>query len=401
MRHLLVVLAAMLAQTPPSPSDIRLIRPGARGPQPSITCPANAVNIAPGSSIQAAINANQAGASFCLKVGTHTIAASIIPKARDTFTCEFGAIVSGKGWTSSDENVAGFLGNQDAIDDVTIRNCTIRDMPFGGVRHHQGADRWIVEHNELTANRYGVEAGTGAVIRRNRITRNIGDVLAAYRLRGGGYTAYLTTGATFEDNEIAYNGPEQKVSRSTSTTFKGNWLHHNHENGIWFDADNIDAVIESNTSEDHVSMGIFYEISGRGIIRANVSRRNESGIFLSTSRDVDIVGNVLEDNFRGMNLFVNCGSVGQGTVISADLRGNTIRDNTIRVPKTSGALATIINAAGTCLPAYLDGSKGNRYTGNRYVVPSLSAALWWWGGARTWAAWQGLGHDTAGTLNGK
>jgi hypothetical protein len=41
---------------------------------------------------------------------------------------------------------------------------------------------------------------------------------------------------TFDSNEIAYNGREQKVGQSANVTFRNNFVHHNAGDGIWYDS---------------------------------------------------------------------------------------------------------------------------------------------------------------------
>ena len=49
------------------------------------------------------------------------------------------------------------------------------------------------------------------------------------------------------------------------------------------------------------AMGSCTEISGQGIIRGNIVRRNgSSGILVATSKNLDIHDNRLEDNLRGI-----------------------------------------------------------------------------------------------------
>ena len=75
---------------------------------------------------------------------------------------------------------------------------------------------------------------------------------------------------------------------TSGVTFRNNWVHHN-GNGIWYDGDNTGSLIEGNVVEDNAEQGIFYEISGQGVIRNNVIRRSgHNGIFISTSRDLEI-----------------------------------------------------------------------------------------------------------------
>ena len=140
------------------------------------------------------------------------------------------------------------------------------------------------------------------MVRHSWIHHNVENPYSPIPLeRGGGYSAYQSTDVLFEQNEISYNGPEQKVSLSTNVTFRDNFVHHNLWDGIWYDGDNVGSLIEGNRVEDHPGSGIFYEISGRGVIRNNIVRRSgEHGVFISTSKDVEIYKNWLEDNFRGI-----------------------------------------------------------------------------------------------------
>ena len=125
-----------------------------------------------------------------------------------------------------------------------------------------------------------------------------------------GYANYTT----FETNEIAYNGMEQKVMDSVNVTFRNNFVHHNIGAGIWYDGDNTGALIEGNRVEDNGRNGIFYEVSSGGIIRNNTVRRSaDTGVFISTSKNAEIYNNTLENNFRGITYFVNCGLAGGGS----------------------------------------------------------------------------------------
>ena len=106
-------------------------------------------------------------------------------------------------------------------------------------------------------------------------------------------------------------------------TFRGNWSHHNND-GIWSHTENTAALIEGNRVEDNWRMGIFYEISSGATIRNNVVRRsNGTGCFIATSKNVEAYGNTLEDNFRAVQLYLNCNAVGGGT-IQYDLANNSV-----------------------------------------------------------------------------
>ena len=70
----LSVQTAVASNAPPTP-------PPTVGPQASITCPAGAVNIVLGQSIQLLVNMHPGGTTFCLRTGVHRLTNSIRPTA--------------------------------------------------------------------------------------------------------------------------------------------------------------------------------------------------------------------------------------------------------------------------------------------------------------------------------
>jgi parallel beta-helix repeat protein len=382
--------------------------PFASGPQATITCPAGAVDLSPGTNIQSVVDRHPPGTTFCLKAGVYAVSGHITPKSRDAFIGEYGAILDGTAWTTVDPNEAAFRAHNQDIDDVTIRNLVIRHMPQKGIHAlHWASDRWTIENNELTANRTGVAAPNQSVVRNNYIHHNT----------KGGYDAYRVVNVIFEHNEIAYNGGEQKIVGATDVTFRRNFVHHNTGDGVWYDTDNTQAVVEENRVEDNGREGISYEISARGVIRRNTVRRSAaSGIFIATSKNVEIAENSLEDNFRGIQYFLNCGAVGGGR-IGFDLAENDAHGNIVVVGSRSGAYANgfgyIRSCTSTQVAPYLNGSKQFVFRDTNYIVPSREGRYWFWGlsgmtslkswfgvpgSLKSWNEWQALGHDTTGTV---
>jgi parallel beta-helix repeat protein len=363
------------------------------GPQVGITCPANAVNIWPGTDIQGVVDLHPGATTFCLRAGMHALTRSITPKTGNTFVGEHGAILDGTSWmTTDDPNHAAFRSHNQDIDDVTIRNLVIRNMPKRGVYAHSAkSDRWTVEYNEIAHTLIGVGAPNRSVVRNNHLHHN----------SAGGYAAHRSTDTVFENNDISYNG-SQKVVGATNITFRNNFVHHNGSDGIWYDADCTGGLIEGNVVEDHPREGIFYEISSRGVIRNNTVRRNGySGIYISTSKDVEIYNNTLEDNFRGIQYFLNCSAVGGGS-IGYDLANNTARDNVVKVGTRSGSLASGLSYVSSCtstqVSSYINGSKNLQFINNGYFVPSLTPRYLFWGFATlvSWNQWQTIGNDLTG-----
>jgi parallel beta-helix repeat protein len=375
---------------PPPPS------PTGSGTQPGIGCPSGSISISPGTNIQNVVNASAGSATFCLRAGVHSITRAITPKSGNTFVGEYGAVLDGSGWSTTDPNQGAFRAHNEDIDDVTIRNLVIRNMPQRGIHaYYWMSDRWTIEYNEITANQLGVAVPNNSLIRNNNIHHNT----------SGGYSAWKIVNTVFEGNEIAYNGTTHKVVGSTAVTFRSNFVHHNENDGIFYDSENTNAIIEGNRVEDNGRTGIFFEVSSGAVIRNNtVSRSGDTGIFISTAKNTETYGNTLQDNFRAIQYFLNCSAVGGGT-LSYDLSNNSAHDNIVRVGTTSGAFANgfgyLSSCSSTQVAPYLNGSKNLTFTRNTYYVPSLTTKYWLWGlgSLKLWNEWQALGQDTAGVLS--
>ena len=384
-----------------APLNLHVVASG-HGPQPSITCPSSAVAVATTADLQAAVTARPAGTTFCLKAGVHAITSPTTPKTGDVFIGEYGAILDGSGWVTTDANAAAFMAQNADVDDVTIRNLVIRKMPQQGIHAFKDhSDRWTLENNEIANNKIGVQWPSGAIVRGNYIHHNVGVVDAGDpAARGGGYGGYLSANVLVEDNEIAFNGQEQKVLSASGITFRNNFVHHNLADGIWYDGDAGGALIEGNRVEDNARNGIFYEASsGPATIRGNtVRRQGDTGVFISNSRNADVGGNTIEDNFRAVTYFVDCNRV---VVEGYELSDTSAHDNTIRVGSQAGAFATglvWVGCSSTQLAVYLNGAKNLTFTRNAYDVPTVAGAWWVWGGLKTWAQWQAVGHDATGSV---
>ena len=170
------------AQAPQPPLNLRILRDGVAPPspgsgtQPGITCAAGSISISPGASIQAAVNLNPGNSTFCLRAGTHTLRAAITPKTGDTFVGEYGAILDGTGWSTTDPNQGAFRAHNQDIDYVTIRNLVIRNMPQKGIHaFYWMSDYWTIEYTEIAFNKDGLQFPNHSVIRNNYIHHNVGS----------------------------------------------------------------------------------------------------------------------------------------------------------------------------------------------------------------------------------
>ena len=320
---------------PPPPST------SAVGPQSTITCPAGAVDIWPGQYIPGIVNVYAGSTTFCLRAGVHYLTSSIRPKTGNTFVGEYGAILDGSGWTTADDTQAAFRAHNEDIDYVTIRNLVIRNMPFSGIHaFYWMSDHWTIEYNEIASNKMGLEVAPNFTIRNNYIHHNVGNTSSSNPAeRGGGYLVVRADNTTFDSNEIAYNGPEQKVGQSANVTFRNNFVHHNVYAGIWYDTNtNGGTLIEGNRVEDNGHIGIALESSIGATIRNNTVRRHSAseGVFISMSQNAQIYSNTLEANFGGIAYFLNCDSLSLGE----DVKNNAAYDNTVVVGTQTYAYAS-------------------------------------------------------------
>ena len=252
-------------------------------PAPPPTPPPDKCIVAP-ASIQAAIDANPVGTSFCLS-GTFSISTPLRPKDGQSFT---GPAV-----------IRGVNGNDS-----------------GFVLRGPDADNVIIDGLEM----YGfdlraVECWDGTVVRNSYFHHNLRN----------GMGCGNAIGVVIEDSEFAYNGSAAELGigaagvkmavsgdrgRGTGVIMRGNYAHHNIGMGLWCDIDCANDVIENNRTEFNSRDGIQYEISwGPVMVRDNVVRFNNTdragahgGILFNSScpslrpSSCTVTGNTLEGN---------------------------------------------------------------------------------------------------------
>lgn len=266
-----------------------------------------------------------------------------------------------------------------------IRDCTARDNHGAGVSVGPGGlvEGCDVHHNGqlglkvVGISRRGADEGRAAAVavRHNRVHHNRTlDFDHAWEA-GGLKIAECRQGVLFADN----------------------WVHDNVGPGVWFDVYNHQATVRDNLVEDNSIRGIFYELSyGPTRIVGNVVRGNgdptedtpwQAGIFVSSSRDVAVIGNTVYDNGGG-------GIVAR-TAGDRDplLRNLVVRGN--HVAFTAGFVGVV---ADRHAPDETFTSFGNEFERNTYWT-STSGRFAWGGSERlSWAQWRAAGNDRRGTL---
>ena len=295
--------------------------------------------------------------------------------------------------------------------DVVIDNLSVRhyaNPTKDGAISALNTLNWTIRHVDASYNHsYGISAGPGTHLHNSKLTYN-------GQLGLEGYDGTALAPIVIEDNEIAYNrrlgynwsweGGGSKILESTGTIFRNNWVHHNAGPGIWFDGYNYDTTIVSNLVEHNTYAGIFYEISyGPTEIYWNTVRHNgtgvvgpaAAGILISNSREVEVFGNAVDSNERGILLRQEdreTGPDGLLALVNVEVRNNDIR----MLTGTTG----LIDETPTRTTYYT--SKGNVFVGNTYRHNQTAAQFSWTGrwSSNNWWQWQGFGNDLSGTLTG-
>ena len=392
------VMAAHTGQiesvTPPDTSD-------SIGPQASITCPAGAINIAPGSSIQTAVNANPNGTKFCLLAGTHS-GQQVQPKTGNMFVGQFGAIMDG-----NHTAVYAFQASTSHPTGVVVKNLEIRNYQNasqqGAFRGDNGTS-WTVINNSIHDNsQIGVRMGPSWVVSNNKVYRN--GVI--------GISGYQSNGATVTNNEVYNNNLSQapelpvnaeaagiKFGVTSGATVSGNNVHHNYAKGIWMDHCTPTTLIEDNIITDNWHQGIFIEITYNAVVRSNTVERNalnpagsRAGIHITNSPNVEVYNNTVRDNANGITGAQSTG-VNATTGAFGPLRTENfyVHDNIVRMARGKTGLTQ--NTGETAVFS----TWNNRFVHNTYQLDTDTAFFQWAGVNKTWAQWQTAGQDTTGSM---
>jgi parallel beta-helix repeat protein len=362
---------------------------------PKVAGTVSGVAVAPGQSIQAAVDKNPAGTTFVIKAGVHK-RQSVIPKAGDTFVGESGAVMTGEGVTEF-----AFGGN--GADNVTIRGLVIEKyaapQQTGTVQNIAGSQGWTVENNEIRYNNgMGVKSSTGWKVLNNYVHHN-----EQLGLSGGGSNVLI------EGNEIAFNnylktvnpswaGGGTKWVKTTNLVVRNNYSHDNYGPGLWTDGENVNTLYENNRVIDNNHSGIKHEVSCSAVIRNNTAIGNGfgvdgwldgAGILVNTSPDVEVYGNVVRNNNDGIG-GIHAKRDNVNGPCKRELRNFWVHDNIIEMKV--GHTGVVTNLDGAVFT-----SMNNRFDRNTYTLGSGDNYYRWAGPARTTAEWKAYGQDPNGT----
>lgn len=398
----------------PPPTDTGATPPPPPPPPPAPT----GVVVLPGQSIQAAVDANPAGATFILKAGTH-VRQNVVPKDGNVFRGEPGTVLDGQNATSF--AFRGWNGSR-WINSVTLRNFSItRYTPpaqngavWGGNDAANSGSGWVLDSMDVSYNKnLGVRVGNRMQVFRSIVSNN-GTINI-----GGVGNGVLIDGSSFNDgnagcvNDPGFESGGSKFAATDSLVVRNSTFHRSCGPGLWLDINNINYVLEGNRADSNTREGIVVEISYKGVIRNNSARFNgrgdsyraagwcwNAGIGVHASPDVEVYGNTVEANHNGIVGVQQARGAAYGdpaekygpyVIKNLYVHDNLIKQTTVVPSGWEDA------AAGICQDRAIDvfsAAANNRFRNNTYIIgPTRPRPYAWANGWRTPAEWAAYGQQ--------
>ncbi len=373
------------------------------GPIANVSC--SGVTLAPGASIQSAVDANPTGTTFCLQTGTYA-RQSVIPKTGDKFIGALGTVLDGQSAThrAFDGTASNVL-----IQNLVIQNYTAgsQDAPLYG----ESGSGWTVKNNEIRNNPgAGLMIGDGMFAQGNYLHHNLQEGYACCGPQG--------TGIVFDSNEIAFNNYTNafdpgweagggKFWATSGLMVTHNYSHDNHGPGLWDDTDNIDITYAFNRVENNWGGGIFHEVGYNASIHDNVAKNNANtslcpGWLWCADIQIAASGGV---NGGMVEIFNNTvqpdGSQhGNGIALIQQDRGTGahgpylvqnvyVHDNHVNL-SSGGDYGAVEDLSSTAIFT----SRNNRFDYNTYTLGTNTGPFQWMDADGNKSFWQGFGLDT-------
>ena len=285
-----------------------------------------------------------------------------------------------------------------SADDVTVTGLTIEHFaskPQGGAV--QVGTGWKVTGNEVRRNHavgIMVIEGDNAEVSRNTVADNGQLGIGQYKSAEVKITANLVTRNNTDGFWIAdWESGGIKSTRSSGEV-SGNDIVANKGIGMWSDIAEYDRRITGNRIRDNAADGIRYEISYAGVIDQNVVQRNGfgtgrgsggtlwdgGGINVNTSSDVQVRGNLIQDNRNALSIQSRTRGDGpRGTYV---LRNVLVEGNLVVM--TEGTLGVVENKRSPAKDGAITFRRNSYQGADRFAYR---------GKTMTWSEWQQSGFD--------
>ncbi|MFL5561398.1 MAG: right-handed parallel beta-helix repeat-containing protein [Gemmatimonadaceae bacterium] len=369
------------------------------------------VVLKPGDNVQYAVDAHPIGTVFRLSAGTY-VRQQVRPRSGDQFIADAGAIFDGQQATE----YAFTVGDSPYPDNVRIHGLIVQNyappvqmgaIRAGGSSASEGSRDWLIDSSEIRYNAAaGINIGNRTRIIGNKIHHNL-----QLGIGGAGDSSFV------DSNEISFNNYQKqydfsweagglKLAVSRGSVASRNYVHDNWGPGIWYDIDCYDTMIEQNRVDNNADAGIFYEISYVAVIRNNTVTGNGNanakwlygaGIFVSSSRDVEVYGNTVTDNARGIaGVMQDRGSSHFGL---HSLDNLYVHDNVVSMTNwvvDGSGLGTVTGVGQDIGDNSYFTSHGNRFEHNTYSLSPGSQQFEWMNQEISASGWRNYGQDLSG-----
>ncbi|MGZ0146835.1 right-handed parallel beta-helix repeat-containing protein [Kribbella sp. WER1] len=285
-------------------------------------------------------------------------------------------------------------------EDVTVTGLTIEHFasrPQAGAL--QAGPGWKVLSNEVRWNHAVgilVSQGDRAEVSRNTVADNGQLGIGQYKSADVRISANLVTRNNTDGFWIAdWESGGIKSTRSSGEV-SGNDIVANLGVGMWSDIAEYDRRITGNRIRDNAADGIRYEISYAGVIDQNVVEHNGfgtgrgsggtlwdgGGINVNTSADVQVRGNLIENNRNALSIQSRTRGDGpRGTYV---LRNVLIEGNLIVMTNPSATLGVVENKKSPTQPGAITFRRNSYQGADRFAYR---------GKTLTWSQWQQSGFD--------
>ena len=272
---LLALSAALAAET-----QAQIIRVGPSGTE---------------SSLAAAVAKAEPGTGIVVSAGTYSEGPIVVDKPL-TISGEPGAILDGGG----KHQILTVTGDSVVIRGLILRNVGVSFMEDRAAIKVDGGFDCLIENNRVEDAFFAIyiAKSSGCVVRNNQIRASQGHESRS----GNGIHLWYSKSARVESNHVT-----------------------GHRDGIYFEFVE-DTIVRDNVSEDNLRYGLHFMFSDRCSYERNVFRRNNAGVAVMYTKNVEMLGNRFERNW---------GSAAYGLLLKditdSEIQGNVFLNNTVGI----------------------------------------------------------------------
>ena len=209
-----------------------------------------------------------------------------------------------------------------------------------------------------------------------------------------GLQAWQTNYSTVSNNRFAYNNNEHfragtavsgeaglKMSGTTGAWITSNIFEDNDASGFWADVSSSGLQIVRNVARNNTGVGLFYEVSGFGVIASNLVESNAVGIQAGGANDTRIYNNTLVDNGLALNVYGVNRSNPDSAKVAAGITWVAVRDEVVNnlvfdaVPSSPAYQVKDYASPARAATAIVSMSDDNAWY--QRAAPNVVLAEWW------------------------